>query len=48
MTERTIKKVRGKGRVPTADIKKAVKKVKEDKSEDNNSVKRKSKAKTSK
>jgi hypothetical protein len=48
MTERTIKNVKGKGKVPVADIKKAVKKVKEDKSENNNPEQRKAKAKSSK
>lgn len=47
MKERTIKKVNGKGKIPTADLRKAIKKVKEGRDENNNSVKRKSKAKTS-
>ena len=48
MNERTIKTIKDKGKIPLADIKKAVKKVKEDKSENNNPEQRKAKTKSSK
>ena len=48
MKERTIKPVKAKGKIQTADIKKAVKKVKEDKSENNNPEQCKAKTKSRK
>ncbi len=48
MKNREIKNPKGIGKIPLVEIKKAVKKVKEDKLENNNFEQRKTKAKSSK